>query len=137
MPSQPDVASLRREKIQGLLKREPRVGIWWLLTSRKLLIYSIPISQAVRYGNTYVGAIDHQPYWEHLRLNHHEIAHLNFDQVPRGKVIYNFRTMKFRIVAGSNVLSSRTAVNAIKRRFRLQGAKVIHEYADNFELFPE
>jgi len=66
----------------------PEVGIWWLWRGR-LLKSSVPYPEGTRYDRHVNGTEDHYSFWPRLQAVHTELRGLEYEEVPRGRVIYD------------------------------------------------
>jgi hypothetical protein len=92
--------------------REPQVGICWLIGG-KLVIDSTGLSNAESYGAFKVYPGDHCSVWENLQRVHVVPADAEYEEFPRGRVMYDTKTRRFRLLADRCILKDRGVVTKI------------------------
>jgi hypothetical protein len=97
---------------------EPRVGIFWLLGNR-LILNSSSLSEAEAYGDCLTHRNSHIDYWtEQQRLG--AISHeIEYEEPPRGRVLYHTKERKFYILADRCILDNKGTVSRIARELNL------------------
>ncbi len=97
---------------------EPRVGIFWLVKG-KLLIEATPLSKAEAYGDFKVHAADHFSVWARLQQAGTVLPEMEYEEAPRGRVMYNTKTGQFTLLADRCILGRKEVVARIKSELRL------------------
>ena len=127
------VAAAHTPRIHAAITRgEAEVGIWFW-PHRKIVQWSLPVSEAVEHIGHLVGPSEHLKFWENIRHQTPELNGLEYDECPRGRVSFRLADQKFVILCGSRVLNSTSAQNAIKRSFQLKGVPVVVEHDDHYD----
>jgi hypothetical protein len=93
-------------------KEEPHVGIFWLVEG-KLLIDSTPLSQAEPYGEHLTHARSHIGAWEQYQRVGTVPADMEYEESPRGRVIYHMKTRRFTFLADPCILKDKRIVHQI------------------------
>jgi len=134
----------RAEKINEILTRQrrikkavnegvPEVGIFWYFQGQ-IIQSSLPYTEGVDIGDGYInGPADHYLYWEQAKKWNSAIRDYEYDEVPRGRVIYNSNQRKF-IVRISRALNSSNILSMILREFSLRSANTKVVLDDHYEL---
>ena len=78
----------------GRRKKEPHVGIFWL-AGGKLLIDITPLSKAEPYGDHLIHPRSHLEAWALFQQNGIAPEDVEYEEPPRGRVIYNTKTLRF------------------------------------------
>jgi hypothetical protein len=73
-----------------------RVGIFWCY-KEQIISASVPLESGVDEGDFVNGPYDHISYWEVVRQTHRELKYLEYEEVPRGRVLYEKGKKRFRI----------------------------------------
>ena len=98
-----------------------RVGIFWRWEGKLLAV-----TNSIRHGESAGGVVDsklaHAETWRLLQDRHPELRPLEYDAVPRGRVLYLRRGGVFRVLMDKRLFQSQT-MTAIRRRFRLPKGK--------------
>lgn len=97
---------------------EPQVGIFWLL-GEKLVFDTCPLSQAEHYGDIRIHSRNHISVWEQLRSAKAVPPELEYEEPPRGRVMYDVKKGRFSILADRCILRRRKIVATIKKEMHL------------------
>jgi len=110
-----DAAQKRRaSKVAGA----PEVGIFWVVDS-KPVIDGTPLNEAEDYGGFKTHARSHDQMWSVFRRNNIVPRDLEYDEVPRGRVVYDIKTRTFTFYADRCILKNKQLVNKIKGSMNL------------------
>lgn len=96
----------------------PKVGIFWLV-DRKLLIDSTPVAEAESYGDFKIHPRDHCTVWGMLQRTGTVLPEMEYEEAPRGRVMYNTKTRQFTLLADKCILSKKALVRKIRSQMRL------------------
>ena len=99
-------------------KIEPHVGIFWLVRGQ-LLIDSTPLDEAEQYGDFLTHSQGHAEVWEQYRQNGTVLPELQYEEDPRGRVMYNANTRQFTLLADRCILKRKALVTQIKNAMHL------------------
>ena len=91
---------------------EPRVGIFWLFDG-KLIIDTTPVSMAEPYGTALTHPSSHIDHWERLQRTGAVPAEVEYEESPRGRVVYDGREQRFHLMADKCILGRRDVVAGI------------------------
>ena len=103
---------------RGKKKIGPLVGIFWLIKG-KLLIDCTPLSEAERYGDFLTHPRGHAEVWDRYRRNGTVPPETEYDEPPRGRVMYNMKTRQFTLLADRCILKKKVLISQIKKQMRL------------------
>ncbi len=95
----------------------PKVGIVYFVRG-KLLIDSMPLAQAGRYGDYVIHDRDHISFWADL-VKSGKVPDSEYEEFPRGRVSYDTKSGKFRFLADKCILSRKSVVSEILSRLHL------------------
>jgi hypothetical protein len=117
----------------ALAPTEPAVGIFWLVDNVLVVDRSI-LSEAEPYGECITHAAGHYERWGEWRaLDRSSLAALGYpslirsteyDQWPRGRVVYETTTQRFMFYADRH-LQKRETIAVLKKAFGLSEADVV------------
>jgi hypothetical protein len=96
------------------------VGIFWLV-SGKLLIDSTPLSQAEPYGDHLTHPRGHAEVWGRYQRTGVVPIDMEYEEYPRGRVIYNTKTQRFTLLADKCILRDKSMVSTIMSAMNLPG----------------
>jgi len=117
----------------ALAPRSPAVGIFWRVNG-VLVVDRSTLDEAEAYGDCITHAAGHYDRWEEWRVlgaarlasigypGH--IASTEYDQWPRGRIVYEVPTQRFVLYADRRLQKPDT-VDALKTAFGLIQAKVM------------
>ena len=97
---------------------EPRVGIFWLVDG-KTLIDSTSLSEAEPYGDNLTHPSGHAKVWEHYQRNGLVSREMEYEESPRGRVMYNTKTQRFTFLADRCILRDKNVVRRIMSELKL------------------
>ena len=113
------------------------VGIFWI-DRGQLIMASVPLAEGVDDGLFVNGPYDHDPYWKTVQRTHTHLRDFEYDQVPRGRVLFNKAEHRFYVYL-DKVLCKATIKRMIMAHFHLPLAMTIfqtdlHDTTDPDEL---
>jgi hypothetical protein len=103
---------------RGEARISPQVGIIFFF-DQKLWIESTPLDCAGAYGEFKIHDGDHVVYWDRLILERAAPQDLDYENVPRGRVVFNTFTKRYRLMLDRCILRQKNLVAAIKRQMGL------------------
>lgn len=114
-------------KIRGFLKRILDAFPWYRTAFVGLFWYhngAVPgnlyhLTNAYVFGRFLGPYRSHEGFWETIQPSLSNIGAMKADDLPRGRVLFDFRNRKFVIIADRLILSDPVAVAAIKEAFHL------------------
>jgi hypothetical protein len=98
-------------------QRLPRVGIFWLWQGR-LILHSVVLSAAESWG-PFLNAVGHEDYWRHLQRTGAVPAEVEYDSLPRGRVVYDSVSGGCHLHADRCILADKKRVKAIITQLHL------------------
>lgn len=124
----------------------PKIGIFWLV-GRRLILDTIPLSEAGNYGDSKIYEGDHVTHWEELERRCEVPPDSDYEEFPRGRVNFNTKTQQFTLFLDRCILRKKDVVKSLLRlmclptipRFQRTGtigaSAVLQE--SNIEIRPE
>jgi len=101
---------------------EGKVGIFWWYRGR-LLASAVPIAEGVVSGDIVDSALNHYSHWRLIQQQHPALHRLEYDEVPRGRVVFSKKEVVFSVFMNSK-LNRPGVKNSITRAFELDGKNV-------------
>ena len=101
---------------------EPQVGIFWLF-QRKLIIDSTPLHAAEPYGDNFTHPRSHIRYWTDLQRRREVSAEVEYEEPPRGRVVFDWRRDLFVLLADKCILERAQIVRCMMRQMSLPVVK--------------
>jgi hypothetical protein len=99
-------------------KGEPHVAIFWVV-SGNALIDSTPLSQAEPYVDFLIHAGGHDKVWQRYQQSGLVAADMEYEESPRGRVMYNTETQRFTLLADKCILKNNGVVKKIMSAMNL------------------
>lgn len=98
--------------------KEPQVGIMWLVRDQ-LIFDSVPMHEAEANGEHWDHPSSHIEVWEHLRRLDKVPRESEYEEFPRGRVIYDSASGKFTLLADKCILDRNDLIDKIKNTLHL------------------
>jgi hypothetical protein len=98
--------------------REPRVGIFWLVDGEPL-VDGTPLRAAEDYGDFKTHPRSHLEAWSLLQQNGIAPPEVEYEEFPRGRVMYNPTTRRFTLLADRCILRDKNVVAKIMLEMNL------------------
>jgi hypothetical protein len=99
-------------------KEEPHVGIFWVV-SDNVLMDSTPLGEAEPYGDHLTHPRSHIDVWEQWRLGGEVPGESEYEEYPRGRVMFNTKTHRFSLLADRCILKDKRMVREIVSELNL------------------
>jgi hypothetical protein len=96
----------------------PQVGIFWLIDAN-LIIDASPLSEAEPYGDCLTHRNSHIDYWTGQQRRGTVPSDVEYEEHPRGRVVYNAKEQKFFLLADRCILKDLAMVSKIKDEMHL------------------
>jgi len=100
-------------------KKEPQVGVFWLIDG-KPLIDSMPLAEGEPYGDHLTHPRSHYDVWTLFQQKGTVPADVEYEEFPRGRVIYNAKTRRFMVLADRCILKDKGMVTTILSAMNLR-----------------
>lgn len=113
---------------------EPCVGIFWLFNG-ELFIDSTPLSKAEPFGSALGHPTGHIDYWTRLQHTGTVPAEVEYEEPPRGRVVFDGREQQFILYADKCILSRRDVVGQIMDAMHLPPGKTTEGRDEHYRCF--
>jgi hypothetical protein len=113
---------------------EPHVGIFWLLDG-KLIIDDTPLSMAEPYGTALTHPASHIDHWMRLQHTGAVPADVEYEEPPRGRVVFDRRDQRFHLMADKCILGRRDVIEQIKAVMNLPQGKTSEGRDEHYRCF--
>lgn len=100
------------------LNQQGRVGIFWIYKGR-VLADSVPAAKGEEYGEFVNGLSDHCNYWVTFQKQLPELRRYEYEQVPRGRVVYNTVADTFTVYGSARFVRDENQRTMIMESFQL------------------
>jgi hypothetical protein len=102
--------------------KSPKVGIFWLVKG-KLIFDSTPVRDAEPYGDCKNHPLGHIDHWKQLQNAGMVPRDVEYEENPRGRVVYNVKTKTFLLLADNCVLQKASLIKKIMKELQLPADK--------------
>jgi hypothetical protein len=99
-------------------KEEPQVGIFWVVRGN-LLIDGTSLSHADAYGDHLTHPRGHVDVWEQFQQKGLVFPEMEYEEYPRGRVMYSTKTRRFLLLADRCILRDKGIVSKILSELKL------------------
>ena len=89
-----------------------KLGIFWLFENR-LIFHCTPLDSAERYGDCLTSPVSHIDHWTELQRRRDVPREVEYEEHPRGRVVFNVNNQEFTVYADRCILQRRDAVSKI------------------------
>jgi hypothetical protein len=100
---------------------ESRVGIFWLLADGSLLVDSSTLAAAEKYGDCLTHSRSHIDVWAEFQSSGRVAADVEYEEYPRGRVIFDKSEDRYVILADHCILRSKDLIRKISSSMNLTG----------------
>ena len=97
-----------------------KVGIFWVYHTQPI-VAAVSLSEGIDDSDFINGPYDHLPYWETVRRTIPALRSVEYDEVPRGRVLYK-KTERRCVVYMDQVLHREDVTQVIRSHFELPAA---------------
>jgi hypothetical protein len=122
------------DAVKNSTSPEPCVGIFWLFDDQ-LIIDSTPLSMAELYGTALTHPTGHIDYWTRLQHTGAVPAEVEYEEPPRGRVVFVGREQRFYLLADKCILSRRKDVRKIMDAMHLPPGKTTEGRDEHYRCF--
>lgn len=105
-----------------MVEREPMVGIFWLVGER-LIIDASSLCEAESYGDCLTHRNSHIDYWTGQQRLGVVPRDVEYEEPPRGRVVFNRKTKRFALYADRCILKREPVVKQIIKTMCLPAGK--------------
>jgi hypothetical protein len=103
---------------QQMTQEPSMVGIFWLLEER-LILDTSPLGEAEPYGDCFGHRTSHIDYWTAQQGLGTVSREIEYEEPPRGRVVFNKRTQRFALYADRCILKRKSVVKRIMEALHL------------------
>ncbi len=114
-----------------------KIGIFWFFKC-KSIIASVPLEEGTDDGTFINGIYDHIDFWSIVKIKHPELRFFEYEDVPRGIVLFSKKENIFFIYMDKTLLNQKNK-DIIMNEFNLNDSRTrfmtdIHYTTDEQEL---
>lgn len=113
---------------------DPKVGIFWLVRGR-VITFGYPLSKAAAYGEFATYEPSHLDKWGELQRNGAVPPECEYEEFPRGRVMFNRRTETFLLLADKCILRDKRTLSNIMKELGLPATKTGLDRDSHYRCF--
>ncbi len=114
---------------------EGKVGIFWFFKG-ELIHDAVSVSQGDAYGDFVNGLTDHCTYWFHVQQAHPETRCYEYEQVPRGRVVFRMTDAMFLVYGSERFIRDECKKQAVCTAFDLPADSSIFRADEHYGRVP-
>jgi hypothetical protein len=103
-------------------QKQQMVGIFWLIEDRLVLDTTL-LSEAEPYGDCLTHGKSHIDFWTEQQALGTVPHDIEYEEYPRGRVVYNVKTERFTLYADRCILARKSLVGEMKKTMHLPTAQ--------------
>jgi hypothetical protein len=111
----------------------PKLGIYWWHKGRFVLTLDTPLQDIPVVGDFIDIETGHEQYWLYARDRLHGLAHKEYDEVPRGRIIYSTPDGVYRVYGPGKLMRSKRFRQSVIKKFQLPWLSVKFYSDDHYE----
>lgn len=112
-----------------------KVGIFWIFKG-ELIHNSVPVTDGEEYGDFVNGLCGHCTYWPHVQRTRPETRHHEYEQVPRGRVVYRKHDDIFLVYGSERFVRNEAQKQLVLSAFGLAAAKTVFRADEHYGPVP-
>lgn len=109
------------------------IGIFWLYNNN-IYLKSINIDSLKAIENFIDSNFAHYQVWDEISSQHKDFYLYEYEDIPRGRVVYDIANMQYIVYANNKTISSHESKTLIINAFILQRDKVVFLYDEHYEI---
>ena len=109
------------------------VGVFWVYR-HQIFFRSVPIGAVTPVGHFIDSDLAHYEVWDRIAKEHKDFYLYEYEEIPRGRVVYDISSDHFVVYAHKSILHSDDARRLIVEAFCLGGSTVVFEYDAHYEI---
>ena len=127
------MSPMKRKTKEGA-PHSPKIGIFWLVQG-KLIVLGIPFSDGAGYGEYATYGPSHYDKWRELQRSGVAPHECEYEEFPRGRVMFNRNTETFLLLADTCILGDKQMLNRVMQEMHLPKAKTISDRDSHYRCF--
>jgi len=112
-----------------------KIGVFWIVND-KVDGFKEPVENGEDYGNTVQPSHDHFTYWDKFVLRYPKLKLMEYDEIPRGRVIYDKKKKRFVILSSKKVLNNGELIESICKFYGLD-KNIELKWDEHYEIWEE
>ena len=109
------------------------VGIFWIYRG-ELIQESLPHVEGEVYGEFINGKSGHYEFWKSVQKRVPALRNYEYDEVPRGRVIFSKRDGKFHIYGSEQFVKNEEERNMVLKAFNIPEAEAVFRFDEHYQI---
>ena len=109
------------------------IGIFWIYKNQ-IYAKSIKADTVKAIKNFKDSDFSHYQAWSEISLQNKDFYLYEYEDIPRGRVVYDIEHKQYIAYANSDIIISDEARELIIKKFNLKTNKVIFKYDEHYEI---
>ena len=111
------------------------VGIFWFFRG-EVITDAIPIAQGEEYGKFVNNPLSHHDFWNALRKKERRFSAYEYDQVPRGRVVYDKEEDRYLVYGSERFIQDEARKDLVCSIFHLVPNKTSFKADEHYRPIP-
>ena len=109
------------------------IGVFWVYKSQ-IYVKSIHIDKVKPIQGFIDSDFAHYQVWSEISLQNRDFYLYEYEDIPRGRVVYNIEDNQFIIYCNKNILEDTVSKNLILERFNLLNEDTIFKEDEHYRI---
>jgi hypothetical protein len=113
---------------------DKNIGIFWIFEN-KIFSETQKINDIKTINGFKDSDLSHYQVWNKIRNQHPKFYLYEYEDIPRGRVVYNVSKNKFVIYCNENIPQDETLKRLILEKFQLLNEKSVFQEDEHYKIF--
>jgi len=113
---------------------DKNIGIFWIFEN-KIFSETQKINDIKTINGFKDSDLSHYQVWNKIRNQHPKFYLYEYEDIPRGRVVYNVSKNKFVIYCNENILQDEILKRLILEKFQLLNEKSVFQEDEHYKIF--
>jgi len=113
---------------------DKNIGIFWIFEN-KIFSETQKINDIKTINGFKDSDLSHYQVWNKIRNQHPKFYLYEYEDIPRGRVVYNVSKNKFVIYCNENILQDEILKRLILEKFQLLNEKSVFQKDEHYKIF--
>ncbi|EHP30515.1 hypothetical protein SMGD1_1992 [Sulfurimonas gotlandica GD1] len=110
------------------------VGVFWIY-KQEIYLKCISIDTVKVINNFIDSDFAHYQIWDEISLQNKDFYLYEYEDIPRGRVIYDVENLRYIVYSNDNIINSSEAKKLIIEAFNLNESNVLFQYDMHYKIF--
>jgi len=110
------------------------VGIFWIF--EKQIFFETEKLKDIKAVNSFKDSdLSHYQMWDKIKNQHPKFYLYEYEDIPRGRIIYNIEKNQFIVYCNENILKEKSLQKLILEKFQIFNENVIFKEDEHYRIF--